>query len=201
MKRAALVGVALLLTSALSTWLFLPQGGKGRAAARPSSKSDVAQTARTTEAEDPIQDVAPAFTEPRSARVEAPDEADAAPAASTAPRQKRHELAAELLTRKLTAEPQDVRWTRELRGNVERMLERIEFQGSSVRSAVCGASLCKIEVDHEDERAVDGFLQDARAVAGGSGAGGMAYRDRDADGEHRTVLYVARPGEELPRVF
>jgi hypothetical protein len=198
MMRAALVGLAVLLTSAASTWLFLSSEGKGPAAPRSSSLSDISETVETTEPTLPTSEVVAALPEPSTA-VAAPAAAVVASAAA-APHQKRYEQAAQIFTRQLAAERQDIRWTREIRDTVDEMLRRAEFEGSSVRSAACGNSFCKVEIDHGSEIALYEFLENARGMAGDSDAGGMAYRDR-SEGELRTVIYVARPGEELPRVW
>jgi hypothetical protein len=199
-RRAALVGVAVLLASALPVWLFLPSGGKGPSAGRSSSvRQGAAVVAATepearssTDSEEPSAPVA-------SAVARAAGSVSASPKAAPAP--KRRERVVSRLNEKLAAEPVDPRWTREVRGTVDELLRRVAFERSTVQSATCGASMCKVEVDHENEFALREFIDSASEMTRASGAGGMAYRDRDSDGALRTVVYVARPGADLPRVF
>jgi hypothetical protein len=78
------------------------------------------------------------------------------------------------------------------------LLATPEFARSSVLSVTCVTSVCRVEVEHENDGALRSFLERSPDLA--QGGGGMAFSSKTKRGSATTVAYLAPTGASLPKV-
>lgn len=97
-----------------------------------------------------------------------------------------------------TGQPPDAPWTREMRSRAEEVVRSAANEGSALRSVECRASICRIDIAHDGAAQYRDFQQHVRNFSDDE----MAFtRSSEGPAEDWTmVVYVARPGTELPKL-
>lgn len=72
-----------------------------------------------------------------------------------------------------------------------------ELNGSSLQNVECRSSLCKLEVDHADQKAVMGFMRNFQGSIGRSLPRMVRELQQNPDGSFTTHAYMARPGRKF----
>jgi hypothetical protein len=133
-------------------------------------------------------------------RLPSPPPAGAGDAAAEEPDARERDRAARAafergLDDHLAAEAADSTWATATEARIVEAV-RTGFAGTRVRAAVCKASLCRVELDHDDDEAQERFLARVTFTAPFDGRG---YIRRSRPGEpHTTRVYLARNGQPLP---
>lgn len=110
-------------------------------------------------------------------------------------------LDVELISRKrihldntLETEGRDPEWAPHVESVVSSTLASDQFEGTTLIAAKCGATVCRIEIEHADQELQRGFHElFARTDAGREGAGAWSS-ELEVNGRSRTLYYVARKG-------
>ena len=105
---------------------------------------------------------------------------------------------AELLQNRLDEEPQDPQWQRDMQKRFEQlgsMLPQVK-QGVQLSEADCRQTLCGLHFTYSDDESKARMEPLLAGLGRGLGQDAWVYRDKEQPG---TLVFVARPGEQLPK--
>lgn len=204
--RAPIIVAAGVAALSLAAWLFVPYGSKTTAAstapradqrddddrAVAEMRRDIAALKRAAARRDPS-----AAAQPSAAAPDAPERAreratDPPPAPRT-PEEISHGLDHDIEQQK-----RDAAWSPRAESAFAAAFSGDALKGSTMLRADCRTTFCRIEVSHLDADAQRSFLSTARTLPPFNQEG-FARTVADSQGVPRTVVYVAREGELLPR--
>lgn len=94
----------------------------------------------------------------------------------------------------LQHEPRDNGWASEVEGLTITTLLEPAFESTKLLSVKCAATVCRIEVEHDNQDVQLGFHEQfAMTSVGRQGAGAWSSRS-EVGGRFRTLYYIARQG-------
>ena len=201
-RTAIIVSIGLAVTGSVGfLWKRAPAlsavGNAGRQGADPAAedvatlKREVASLKRLAVAQ-ALRPLAATPAQPG----EPPRGDPALPARRFAPGEQR-KLVGDALESRFAGEPIDPSWSA---ARVQMLRETFarSLPGINVTQAACASTLCKLAVEHSDGESQTALME---KLSGAEGVDAEVYYlfDREAV-PPRTTLYVARPGQTLPRV-
>jgi hypothetical protein len=102
------------------------------------------------------------------------------------------------LQRQFLQQALDVSWARQAKSDLDTRLGHLLDKRSSVTSIECRASLCRVELTHQDERAYASFANAYAHAQVWKGPGFFSKQGETGRGEWIMVMFLAREGNELP---
>ncbi len=94
-------------------------------------------------------------------------------------------------------ESDDPTWSRDTETSIAQALTSAAFDASRLLAADCRTTLCQVEVSHESEVAQEGFINTFPFVLSFETEVFYQHID-DGSSMPRTVMYMARAGQQLP---
>lgn len=97
----------------------------------------------------------------------------------------------------LASQEIDSIWREEAHEKIESMIENQLVADSSIVSVDCRSSLCKLDLAHANEAAVDNFLEEFPDHMAWNNES-FIETEHQSDGSIRTMIYFSRDGSSLP---
>jgi hypothetical protein len=97
-----------------------------------------------------------------------------------------------------SGEPYDADWAPRMEANMQTALEQQALVDSQLIELACQSSLCRLEVEHENDAAEQAFLHQFLAMAGFTKTETYYQRETTEDGSVQITYYVSRDGQRLP---
>lgn len=97
-----------------------------------------------------------------------------------------------------SGEAYDADWAPRMETNMQTALEQQEFVDSQLIDLACQSSLCRLEVEHENNDAEQTFLHEFLAMAGFTKTETYYWRETTDNGNVQMTYYISRDGQRLP---
>jgi hypothetical protein len=125
-------------------------------------------------------------------------------AQSTAPAEPKPELTTAdqriFLQSRFAIEKVDVAWATTARQEVSADLAKVNANGVTLQGVECHASLCRAELVSASPEAALAFSESYLRQRTWTGPGFMSSDEQNPDGTRRTVMFLGRPGTDLPHL-
>jgi hypothetical protein len=97
-----------------------------------------------------------------------------------------------------SGEPYDADWAPRMEADMQTALEQQEFADSQLIDLACQSSLCRLEVEHDNDGAEQTFLHQFLAMTGFTKTETYYWRETTDNGNVQMTYYISRDGQSLP---